>query len=97
MSAYPLCTNDDCKNIRATDPPPDFRGCCDSCISAQQVIDGRNRREWARADSRSGYLGCGAAILAVVLIFSFAGPVMGFLTVIASGVLCIALAKQWQS
>ena len=66
-------------------------------MDAQRIIDGKNRREWARADKQANYLGWGAGILAVVLLFSFAGPIVGFLTIIASGVLCIALNQRKQS
>jgi hypothetical protein len=98
MSTYPLCAVDGCKNTRSDFYDSEFRGTfCDPCMDAQCIIGGRNRREWAHEDSRAGYLGWGAAVLAVVLIFSFAGPVVGFLTIIATGVLCIALNQRRQS
>jgi hypothetical protein len=98
MSAYPLCAVEGCKNRTSDLYYSEFHGTwCEPCMATQRIIDVKNRREWAHADKQSNYLGWGAGILTVVLIFSFTGPVVGLLTIIASGVLCIALNQRRRS
>lgn len=49
------------------------------------------QREFGRQDRMLNYLSWGATILAVGLDFYFAGPMIGLLTLIAGGVLYVAL------
>jgi hypothetical protein len=46
-----LCEVNGCQNKRSIHWDSDFRGsCCDSCMDRQRLIDGQNKRKWAREE-----------------------------------------------
>jgi hypothetical protein len=68
MTTDKLCEVEGCKNKASQNYWSEFRGTwCDPCMTAQRIIDGEQKRRWAREDRRANRLQWAFSIVVAVL------------------------------